>query len=975
MKILRARYGTSLIGFVLALCATLSTEAATLTVTSGTDGGGTCPGTDCTLRQAIAIAVTGDTINFAAGLTAITLTSGELLINKNLSITGPGANLLTIQRAAAAGTPEFRIVTTAGGFTYNISGLTIANGSESQGGGGIYNDASALIITSCTISGNEGAGGGGGGILNAGALTVIRSTISGNSSQYGGGIFNTGGTTSLTNSTVSNNIDSDVGGGVLCSGGVVNLTNCTIATNSADEGGGVYRFGGTINVRNTIIALNAAAIGPDFSGTLTSKGFNLIGNTTDTTIVDTTTGNQLNVDPLLGSLQDNGGPTKTHLLFSGSTAIDKGHATGSNIDQRGLPRPVDRMESNATGGDGSDIGAVELPVPPQQTGPTFTVTTTLERNQGGCAVDDCSLIEALNLSNAVADANTINFAPGLTGAIGTAILTPIGLTISNPVTINGPGARKLTITGRTAARVFRVLSANVKISGLSIVNGKVTNDVGGAIHNTGGLTLTDCTINNSVAASVGNGGGVFNGSGAALTLIGCSLTNNLAGRSGGGLYNDGIVTATNCTFSADSALLGGGIYSSFNDNLSKVTLRNCTITACNSYGGNTASGDGGGGFYAQGNNQQYRLSNSIIAGNVSSANPSTNPDLRGNFTSDGHNFIGDVGYSAGFSNNEKGDQVGTLGALKNPLLNPLGNNGGPTDTHALQSGSTARDNGDDTLAPARDQRGYARNGLSDMGAFEFGGPVPSTLANISTRLRVETGDNVLFGGFIITGTQAKKLIVRAIGPSISVPGQLDNPTLELYSGSTLLASNDNWGNSPQKQAIVDSTIPPANNLESAIVRSLAPGSYTTIVRGVNQATGVGLVEVYDLDASVDSKLAQISTRGFVQTDDNAMFGGLYVVGGTSQKVIVRAIGPSLSLQGKLADPTLELYDGNGTSLGANDNWRTGSQEAEIIATTVPPSDNLESAIVRTLTPGPYTAIVRGVNNSTGIALVEVYALP
>lgn len=254
-------------------------------------------------------------------------------------------------------------------------------------------------------------------------------------------------------------------------------------------------------------------------------------------------------------------------------------------------------------------------------------------------------------------------------------------------------------------------------------------------------------------------------------------------------------------------------------------------------------------------------------------------------------------------------------------------------------------------------------------------PAPTRLANISTRLRVETDDNVLFGGFIITGTQAKKLIVRAIGPSVSVPGSLDDPTLELYSGSTLIASNDNWLDSPEKQAIIDSTIPPANNLESAIVRTLAPGSYTTIVRGVNQGTGVGLVEIYDLDGTVDSKLAQISTRGFVQTGDNAMFGGLYVVGGSSQKVIVRAIGPSLPLLDKLADPTLELYDGNGASLGANDNWRTGEQETEIIATTVPPSDDLESAIVRTLTPGPYTAIVRGANNTTGIALVEVYALP
>jgi hypothetical protein len=243
-------------------------------------------------------------------------------------------------------------------------------------------------------------------------------------------------------------------------------------------------------------------------------------------------------------------------------------------------------------------------------------------------------------------------------------------------------------------------------------------------------------------------------------------------------------------------------------------------------------------------------------------------------------------------------------------------------------------------------------------------------------MRVETDDNVLIGGFIITGTQDKKLIVRAIGPSLPVAGKLADPTLELRDvNGLLLEFNDNWVDAPNKQEIINSTIPPTDDLESAILTTLpaSNSAYTAIVRGLNNTTGVGLVEAYDLDQSVDSRLANISTRGFVQTGDDVMIGGLFVVGSTSQKVIVRAIGPSLPVIGKLVDPTLELRDGNGALIEANDNWRS-DHEAEIVATTVPPSDDAESAIVQTLTPGRYTAIVRGVNNTTGVALVEVYAL-
>jgi hypothetical protein len=255
---------------------------------------------------------------------------------------------------------------------------------------------------------------------------------------------------------------------------------------------------------------------------------------------------------------------------------------------------------------------------------------------------------------------------------------------------------------------------------------------------------------------------------------------------------------------------------------------------------------------------------------------------------------------------------------------------------------------------------------------------PSGVVNISTRLQIGTSENVLIGGFIITGNAPKAVIVRALGPSTGVPGALQDPTLELHHGSDPPIVNDNWRDT-QEQIIRDTGIPPTNNLESAIVVGLDPGNYTAIVAGKNGTTGIGLVEVYDLgtaslDPSGNSKLAQISTRGKVQTGDNVMIGG-FIIAGSTTRVIVRAIGPELNgtVPGPLQDTTLELHNGSGATIASNDDWRS-TQEQEIILTGVPPTDNRESAIVANLPPGNYTAIVRGKNNTTGVALVEVYAL-
>ncbi len=251
------------------------------------------------------------------------------------------------------------------------------------------------------------------------------------------------------------------------------------------------------------------------------------------------------------------------------------------------------------------------------------------------------------------------------------------------------------------------------------------------------------------------------------------------------------------------------------------------------------------------------------------------------------------------------------------------------------------------------------------------------LLNISTRLNVQTGDNVLIGGFIITGPDPKKVIVRGLGPSLGragVQGALADPTIELHETGGTVITNDNWKDT-QQQEIIATGIPPTNDLESAIVATLDPGAYTVVLRGKNNGTGIGLIEAYDLDQTTASQLANISTRGFVERDNNVMIGG-FIAGGASgaSTVVVRAIGPSLGAAGvanPLQDPTLELHDSSGAIIASNDNWKD-SQQAEIEATGLAPTDDRESAIEATLASGAYTAIVRGKGNTTGVGLVEAY---
>ncbi len=634
------------------------------------------------------------------------------------------------------------------------------------------------------------------------------------------------------------------------------------------------------------------------------------------------------------------------------------------------------------------------------TAATRTVTTTLDSGPG-------------SLRQAIADS-----APGDIITFGlpshsTIQLTSGELTIDKNLTISGPGASELTVSASNVFPLeFRVFSVgpgslSVTLSGLTLAHGGGFLLSGGGLLNqsTGNVELHGCVvIGNSAGVA---GGGVYNSG--RLAIVACVISANRVGglensRYGGGIFNAGSLTVINSTIAANTVRSshqslglerGGGICST-----GDLYVGNSTIS------GNDAALGGGGGIGVTGGtaiftnvtvsdnspggistaNAQSQLRNSIIAGNRAF---SSTRDIFGPITSLGYNLVGD-GRDATIVETT-GDQIGTAANPLDPLLGPLQDNGGSTPTHALLPGSTAIDKGGSADGLTTDQRGrgfprtfddpanpnaHGGDG-TDIGAFEVQTTTeqPARLGNISSRARVETGDNVLIGGFIISGTQPKKVLIRAIGPSLPITDRLEDPTLDLFGPSGLIDSNNNWVDSPDRQRIIETTIPPTNDLESAIIADLPANknAYTAIVRGLENSTGIGLVEVFDLDASVNSRLANISSRGFVQTGDKVIIGGVIVQGQTSARVIIRAIGPSLGVTGALANPTLDLRDENGTLLQANDDWRS-DQEAEIVATTIPPSNDLESAIVRTLPPANYTAIVRGVNDATGIALIEVYDL-
>lgn len=661
----------SLFYFFSVVLLTVSAQAANFTVTTLADNESDgCTVNQCTLREAVADAnrIAGnDTINFQGLSGVIVLNGSHISINSNITINGPGARILSV-----SGNNQSRVFVVSnpllGSATANISGLTITggnalplllNGSLIGDGGGILNtNGSTLNLTEVTISGNAATSLGGGIatralLLDTTTTNITRSTINNNTSVVGGGgVSNIGtqlissATTTITNSTISNNSCLAEGGGISNTLGIMNLTNNTIShNNSTVAGGGIVNIAvnplGTVRLRNNLIAANTAVlntnlISSDVLGIFESLGNNLIGNRLNAEasfslsvildgspvpnpngdIVGTVTLNQI-IDPLLGGLQNNGGPTNTRVQLFGSPAINRGNncvlnstcpsnnpPTSLTTDQRGTNYP--RQVSSSV-----DIGATEGETAPSA---SYTVTTLADNETDGCLINECTLREAVTEANNSPDTNLIVFRDGLTGTI---ILTGGQLVLSSNMAIRGPGANAINVSGNDTSRVFMVATPflggdiTVDISGIEITRGMAL-PVGGLAGDGGGilngallgiisgkstLNLTDVSVTNNQATTLGGGvatrlgaetyitdsfiarntsnaipflptgdvggGGVSNAVLSTTNITNTTITNNTSLAAGGGVLNAaGIVNMTNNTISNNrSALLGGGLAS------------------------------------------------------------------------------------------------------------------------------------------------------------------------------------------------------------------------------------------------------------------------------------------------------------------------------------------------------------------------------------------------------------------------------
>jgi CSLREA domain-containing protein len=744
----------------LAFAIAQPTQAATITVSNTNDSG------TGSLRQALADANDGDTIDFSVTTPAtITLTSGQVTVGKSVTISGPGANVLAVNGSGAS-----RVFNISSGKTVTISGLTITNGSApSDSGGGIYNDHSTLTVSNCNVSGNFAAAGG--GIVNDGStsgsatMTIINSTVSANQSGgAGGGIVNDGSTSgsatmTIENSTVSGNFAGSAAGAIFNSAGhgtaTLTIRNSTFSGNSSSPTPGDIRNDGstgsaTLTIGSTILkAGTSASIANVNSGTVNSLGYNLSSDaaggdgTTGPGGFLNQTGDQRNTDPKLGPLAYYGGPTPTHILKTGSPAIDAGkNFSGATFDQRGVGFARTVGSAAVTGGDGTDIGAFERQA--SDIDPTLIVTTTADTSLNSTCdpANPCSLRDAITAANAVSGEDIIYFA--VTGTIQLGSALPA---LNSDMKILGPGANALTVQ-RSSATQFRIFTVNsgktVTISGLAITNGSAIE--GGGIRNDHGtLTVNNCTVSGN---SANNGGGIenfgeFSGT-ATLTVSNCTFSDNSTASlgTGGGIRNTGqhggsaTVTVVNTTLSGNSAqLAGGAIENAGGDSGSApLTIKNSTLS------GNSAPSGGG----IDNEVATLTIGSTILKAGGSGANIS---NANGSVTSHGYNLSSD---DASAFLNQTGDQNST-----DPKLGPLQDNGGPTFTHALLPTSPAIDKGINPDSLATDQRGpgFDRtydSGVAnasggdgtDIGAFEVQNTPPTITGETISQAQGTTSTNV-----------------------------------------------------------------------------------------------------------------------------------------------------------------------------------------------------------------------------------------
>jgi hypothetical protein len=726
---------------------TLTVSNSTLSGNTAANGGGGIDNHSGTLMVSNSTLSGNSAPGYGGGGGGINNPSGTLIVSNSTlsgnSASGSGGGILisfgtlTVSNSTLSGNSTG--FGGNGGGIYNGGTLTIGNstlsGNSTGGnGGGIDNAYGTLTLSNSTLSGNSASIGGGIYNYHNSTLTVSNSTLSGNTAtNYGGGIYNQG-TLTVSNSTLSGNSAGTYGGGILTNSmNPVTLTNVTLTANRATSyGGGLDVAVGSPALHNTLIAgnfLGASRSTPDdVHGSLNPGGdYNLIGDGTGLTgLSNGVNGNLVGsaaapIDPLLGPLAANGGPTLTHALLPGSPAIDAGNnAYATDWDQRGPGFP--RVLYGTI-----DIGALEL-----GRGLVLTVTSTLDEHSDGLL----SLREALDQANTDArhgQSDTIRFDPSLGNATITLSAGPLelsGASATATETIDGGG--RVTVSGHDASQVFQIdTGVRAELDGLTITHGSAT--VGGGIANSGTLTVSNSILSGNIASEVG--GGIYNQGTLTVsnsTLSGNSATSGYDSGRGGGIYNLGTLTVSNSTLSGNSAFEGGGAVWT-GPALGPCTLTNVTVSANRANTGGLG-GYGGGVFVDPAAALRPLLHNTLSAGNFNGATGTSRDDVRGALDPGGDdNLIGDGTGLTGLRDGVNGNLVGSAAAPIDSLLGPLQDNAGPTPTMALLPGSPAVDAGNNAYATRFDQRGpgfpRVRNGRIDIGAFEL---APALLRVTST---------------------------------------------------------------------------------------------------------------------------------------------------------------------------------------------------------------------------------------------------
>ncbi len=717
----------SILATVLVAAGAAPSLAATFIVSNLSDGA--APGPAGSLRRAVNdanVIVGTDIINFQAGVAGvITLTNGELNISGDVTINGPGANVIIV-----SGNNASRVFSLNFGVSATINGLGLTNGLSDRGPG--LASAGNFTLNNCSVTSCNATVDGGGIILLDGRGTMSGCAVANNHCNgNGGGIWlGQGGAAirslSMTNCTVSDNAADGIGGGIRQGANAttdLTLTNCTIAGNSSNgNGGGINRSFGTLTMKNTIIAKNNNATNPDISstgGTITSNGYNIVGNNTGAAFAagpaDQIGTSASPIDPLLAPLAFNGSGTQTRALRLGSPAIDAGSVPPSSVvDQRGQPRPAAAVCGLAI----SDIGAFEML--------RYSVTNLNDAGGG-------------SLRQAILDNNNWGGGQICMGVTGTITLTSGALNIARMANIGGPGAAALTISGNNADRVAVVNGPGTTIANVTVANGKGSDGAG--VISFVDLYVDGCFFTHNVGTVVTNGGGGIEIVTGRLTARNSTFDGNTHPQLGGGIgVLNGNADISNCTFNNNDGGVGGGAIACAGlGGAATATVTSCTIVNSPARGiFNAAQGAGA--------TSNLTFRNTLFSNNTGGSVLDFNASGGCVTPSAGHNLTSDSGN--GFFTGS-GDIVNTASLVK-----PLANNGGPTFTCAIPGTSPAVDAGTALGTPAYDQRGAVRPGSfgcggaaqPDIGAFELQRYSVNNIANAGLgTLRDAVNANNAFG--------------------------------------------------------------------------------------------------------------------------------------------------------------------------------------------------------------------------------------